>query len=122
MQVESVKVYKDKAPKKFRAEVVLSNESTPCTVRFGYVSPDDPNNDYPHHRDSERRKNYLQRHRSREDWTKAGACTPGFWSRWMLWGHAEPDDIRSDLSKKLGVPVKFANGVAEQLRRPYRHA
>ena len=33
----------------------------------------------------EHKKLYLERHRKREDWSKNGIDTPGFWSRWLLW-------------------------------------
>jgi hypothetical protein len=33
----------------------------------------------------EHKKLYLARHRKREDWSKNGIDTPGFWSRWLLW-------------------------------------
>ena len=33
---------------------------------------------------AERKKAYLARHESREDWNDP--TTPGFWSRWVLWG------------------------------------
>ena len=41
--------------------------------------------DYTIHKDRERMKRYLIRHRKRENWTRAGAKTAGFWSRWLLW-------------------------------------
>lgn len=45
--------------------------------------------DFTIHKDKERMKRYLTRHRSRENWTRAGARTAGFWSRWLLW--SEPN-------------------------------
>ena len=39
--------------------------------------------DFTQHRDEERKKRYLARHRSREDWRDKD--TAGFWSRWLLW-------------------------------------
>jgi hypothetical protein len=41
--------------------------------------------DYTKHKDSERMKRYLVRHRTRENWTRTGVKTAGFWSRWILW-------------------------------------
>ena len=41
--------------------------------------------DYTIHKDKERMIRYLTRHRKRENWTRRGAKTAGFWSRWVLW-------------------------------------
>ena len=41
--------------------------------------------DYTIHKDPDRKKRYIDRHKSREDWTIKGVLTPGFWSRWILW-------------------------------------
>ena len=45
--------------------------------------------DYTKHHDKERMERYLTRHRKRENWTRSGAKTAGFWSRWILW--SEPN-------------------------------
>lgn len=45
--------------------------------------------DYTIHKDKERMKRYLIRHQKRENWTKGGVATAGFWSRWILW--SEPN-------------------------------
>ena len=37
------------------------------------------------HGDEERKKKYLARHKARENWTKSGLDTAGFWSRWLTW-------------------------------------
>lgn len=49
-------------------------------VRFGAVGY----KDYTQHKDPLRRKNYLQRHRSSENWNDPK--TAGSLSRWLLWG------------------------------------
>jgi hypothetical protein len=59
------------------------------TVRFGARGY----SDYTMHKDQDRMKRYLIRHRSRENWTRSGAKTAGFWSRWLLW--SEPDFRRA---------------------------
>jgi hypothetical protein len=41
--------------------------------------------DYTKHKDPERMKRYVMRHKSREDWKISGILTAGFWSRWVLW-------------------------------------
>ena len=41
--------------------------------------------DYTPHRDEKRRRNYLSRHKSREDWGRSGVMTAGWLSRYILW-------------------------------------
>ena len=37
------------------------------------------------HRDEKRRRSYLSRHASREDWGRSGVMTAGWLSRYLLW-------------------------------------
>lgn len=48
--------------------------------------------DYTMHMDPDRKKRYIDRHKSNENWTKTGIFTAGFWSRWILWNkpHLKP--------------------------------
>ena len=41
--------------------------------------------DFTIHKDEERKKRYIERHKNRENWSKSGLDTPGFWSKWYLW-------------------------------------
>ena len=45
--------------------------------------------DYTKHKDDERKKRYILRHKENENWTSTGILTAGFWSRWVLWN--KPD-------------------------------
>ena len=65
-----------KGPKKFRATLENSRR-----VEFGAKGY----SDFTIHKDPERMRRYLIRHKKREDWTKRGINTAGFWSRWLLW-------------------------------------
>ena len=49
------------------------------TVHFGANGM----SDYTIHKDSDRKKRYIDRHRSRENWDDY--TTPGSLSRWILW-------------------------------------
>lgn len=51
------------------------------TVSFAH--PDYEN--YTLHKDNGRKIRYLVRHKKRENWSKSGINTAGFWSRWLLW-------------------------------------
>jgi hypothetical protein len=49
----------------------------------------------------ERKKLYLMRHKDKEDWTKEGILTPGFWSRWVLWNKPTVQESLNDVKKKF---------------------
>ena len=79
MTVELTKL--KSGPKKFEARFFDKDGKKIKTVRFGQFSA----SDYTIHKNEERMKRYLDRHRKREDWTRSGKFSPGFWSRWVLW-------------------------------------
>ena len=41
--------------------------------------------DFTIHKDEARRQRYIERHKNRENWTKSGIDTAGWWSYWYLW-------------------------------------
>jgi hypothetical protein len=61
--------------------------------------------DYTLHKDPVRMKRYLTRHRSRENWTRSGAKTAGFWSRWLLWSSPSLNGARRKTEKVLGKKI-----------------
>lgn len=61
--------------------------------------------DYTLHKDPERMKRYLGRHRLRENWTRSGAKTAGFWSRWLLWSRPSLNSARRQTEKVLGQKI-----------------
>ena len=86
----------DKPDKKYFVELAKSADSRRKRIYFG----DSHMKDYTLHnaleRD-ERRRAYINRHRSREDWTNPE--TPGFWSRWILWG--DTPSVQTNLRRTL---------------------
>lgn len=64
--------------------------------------------DYTIHKDPERMKRYLQRHRSRENWSKAGIKTAGFWSRWLLWSKQSLPKAKTFMQNKFQIKIKNA--------------
>jgi hypothetical protein len=70
-------------------------------VRFGRKGY----SDYTLHKDPERMKRYLTRHRSRENWTRSGAKTAGFWSRWLLWSKPSLKAAVTRTSKVIGKKI-----------------
>lgn len=61
--------------------------------------------DYTLHKDPERMKRYLGRHRLRENWKRSGAKTAGFWSRWLLWSRPSLNGARRQTEKVLGQKI-----------------
>ena len=61
--------------------------------------------DYTKHKDPLRMERYLTRHRSRENWTRSGAKTAGFWSRWILWSSPSLLGARRKTEKVLGKKI-----------------
>jgi hypothetical protein len=93
MKLKSIKPANDNIHK-FVA-TIETDDGNQRTVRFGAYGM----SDYTKNKDPERKKRYLARHEAREDWTKSGILTRGFWSRWILWNlptlQASVQDVRS---------------------------
>ena len=74
------------------------------TVKFGSR----PYENYTTHKDKERMKRYVDRHEKREDWTRAGKYTPGFWSRWLLWSKPSFTDALKLTEQKIGDKITYS--------------
>jgi len=79
MRVEFISL--SKAPKPHKYMVKLRIDGKDKTVRFGASGYDD----FTTTRSESKKKAYLARHKPRENWTRSGVTTAGFWSRWILW-------------------------------------
>lgn len=108
------------SPKKYRA--TLPNGKV---VRFGLRGY----SDFTLHKDPQRMMRYIRRHgalipksmsnrveglterlskvnkSSKEDWSRQGVNTAGFWSRWFLWSHPNLTKAAQRASKAAGMPV-----------------
>ena len=84
---------------KYKLRVILLDKGHYKTVTFGAYGYDD----YTISNDNDKKKAYLARHKPREDWTKSGILTKGFWSRWILWNkHTIPQSV-SDVIKRFNL-------------------
>ena len=86
--------------KKFKVTI---NNLSKCTIHFGAKGYED----YTIHKDKERKKRYIARHFSRENWNKSGICTAGFWSRWLLWEKATLQESIKYIEKKFNVNIIY---------------
>lgn len=70
--------------------------------------------DYTLHKDPVRMRRYVQRHGGlmnsknmslsrKENWTKRGIATAGFWSRWLLWSEPSLPKAKSYITKTFGI-------------------
>ncbi|AAC96489.2 hypothetical protein PBCVKS1B_069R [Paramecium bursaria Chlorella virus KS1B] len=91
-------------PKKFQAIFYNKDGKKLKTVRFGARGYED----YTIHHDRERMKRYDMRHKSREDWTRSGKYTPGFWSKWLLWSKPSFTDALKVTEKKIGDKITYS--------------
>lgn len=71
------------------------------TVHFGAEGYED----YTKHKDPERKKRYITRHKAKENWTKSGIKTAGFWSRWLLWGEPTISASIKAIENKFNVRI-----------------
>jgi len=98
----------EKPDKKFKVVVGLKklrlrrSQATPLkTIHFGAKGM----SDYTINKDPNRKRLYLKRHQARENWSKSGIGTAGFWSRWLLWNKLTLDESIRDIEKKFRVKI-----------------
>lgn len=79
--------------------VSLLNEETGRinNIKFGAFGM----NDYTLTGDISAKERYEARHASREDWTKSGVLTKGFWSKWILWNKESIDASLKDTIRRF---------------------
>lgn len=90
--------------KKFSAVFFDKEGKKMKTVRFGQLGA----SDYTIHKNLDRMKRYVVRHEKREDWTRAGKYTAGFWSKHLLWSKPSFTDALKLTEKKLGQKITYA--------------
>lgn len=78
--------------------VIVGNK----TIHFGAFGM----SDYTKHKDRDRMELYTLRHKKRENWTKSGIKTAGFWSKWLLWNKPTMKDSIADVQKRFNIRIK----------------
>lgn len=59
--------------------------------------------DFLKHKDVERKRRYILRHKKKEDWTDP--LTAGFWSRWLLWNKSTIELSIKDIEKRFDITI-----------------
>ena len=72
------------------------------TVSFGAQEM----SDYTMHHDPEQKHRYLLRHQARENWTRSGLETAGFWSRWLLWNEPSLQASKRDMERRFCLRIR----------------
>lgn len=57
--------------------------------------------DFTTHKDESRKNAYIKRHEKRENWSKSGIDSSGFWSRWLLWHKPTIKESYDDIKKRF---------------------
>ena len=77
--------------------VVIDNK----TIHFGQAGA----SDFTKNKDLQRKRLYINRHRSNENWNKSGILSAGFWARWLLWNEASISKSVKSIEKKFNVKI-----------------
>ena len=65
--------------------------------------------DFTINKDTKRKELYISRHKSRENWTKSGIRTAGFWARWLLWEKKTISEAIKNIEQKFNISIKVLN-------------
>lgn len=95
MKLKSLRLANDNIHK-YVATIQLEDGRTRI-VRFGAAGM----SDYTKHKDEERKRRYLERHKARENWEDP--LTAGFWSRWLLWNKPKIRESLADLKARFDL-------------------
>lgn len=74
-------------------------------LHFGQVGYQD----YTIHKDPKRRELYVKRHAGKEDWTKRGIETKGWWAYWVLWNEPDLMEAIERIQKLFKIQINFIN-------------
>lgn len=57
--------------------------------------------DYTIHKDPDRKRRYIERHKDKENWTKSGINTAGFWCFHYLWSYPTKEEAYNHIKMNL---------------------
>lgn len=97
MKEEFVLLKSNRKDKKF----MVFNVDTGKVVHFGAKNY----SDYTIHKDEERKKRYIDRHRKNENWEKSGMGSAGFWALYILWNLPSLEKSIKDTEKRFGIKI-----------------
>ena len=83
--------------KKYSVQLLIDGKRK--TINFGATGY----SDFTKHKDNDRKKNYLARHKPGQNWTRTGVNTAGFWSRWISWNKPTIESSLNDTLKRFRI-------------------
>jgi len=92
-----VVIKKSTNPKKKLMAIFTKDDKKTKTIHFGSAGM----SDFPTHKDEERKKRYLQRHKKNENWNNP--MTAGALSRWILWNKPTRSASIKDFKSKFNL-------------------
>lgn len=92
----------EKPDKKFKVIVFDRQGVNNRTIHFGAKGM----SDYTINKDPQRKRLYIKRHKTRENWSKSGIKTAGFWSRWLLWNKPTLNESIQNIENKFRISIK----------------
>ena len=72
------------------------------TIHFGSKGM----SDFTKNKDPERKNRYISRHKKRENWTKSGIKTAGFWSKHILWNKPTIRESIKNTENRFNIKIK----------------
>ena len=96
-----VSVSKSDNPKKKYKIVLYYDDGKTKTIHIGQAGAEDMTT----HGDEERKKRYVDRHKKRENWTKSGIDTAGFWAKYLLWNKPTLSASKKYIESKFNVKI-----------------
>ena len=72
------------------------------TIHFGSAGL----SDFTKNKDPERKNRYIARHKKRENWTKSGIKTAGFWSKHILWNKPTIRESIKNTENRFNIKIK----------------
>jgi len=94
-----MKVSVSRSERKGKKLKIVIDDGKQKTIHIGSEGMED----YTTHGDDSRKKRYTDRHKKREDWTKSGITTAGFWAKHLLWNKKTLQDSKKDISSRFNV-------------------
>jgi hypothetical protein len=73
------------------------------TIHFGSAGM----SDFTISKDPERKQRYINRHKKRENWTKSGIKTAGYWAKNILWNKTTIRDSIKNIEKRDNIKIKY---------------
>jgi len=83
-------------------KVVIERDGREKTIHFGASGYKDYTLFSPLERE-QRKKNYIGRHQSKEDWSLSGIDTAGFWAKHILWNKPTISASLADTRRRFNL-------------------